>query len=75
VLVPTQALLREADEPAVFIANGDKAERRVVTVGLSDDEHTEILSGVKAGEPVIVKGQAGLPDGATISVGSAEPKQ
>ena len=74
VLVPSQALLREADETAVFIANGDKAERRVVTVGLSDDEHTEILSGVKAGEPVIVKGQAGLPDGATIAVGAAEPK-
>ena len=74
VLVPSQALLREADETAVFIANGDKAERRVVTVGLSDDEHTEILTGVKAGEPVIVKGQAGLPDGATISVGAAEPK-
>ena len=74
VLVLSEALLREADETAVFIVNGDKAERRVVTVGLSDDEHTEILSGVKAGEPVIVKGQAGLPDGATISVGAAGPK-
>lgn len=75
VLVPTEAVIREADETAVFIANGDKAERRVVTVGLADDAHTEIVSGVKAGEPVIVKGQAGLPDGATISTGSAEPKK
>lgn len=75
VLVLTSALVREGDETAVFIANGDKAERRVVAAGLSDDTHTEIISGVKAGEPVIVKGQAGLPDGATISTGSAEPKQ
>ena len=75
VLVPTEAVMHEADEAAVFIANGDKAERRVVTIGLSDKEHTEIVSGVRAGEPVIVKGQAGLPDGATISTGSAEPKK
>lgn len=73
VLVPSVAVLREADETAVFVVNGDKAERRVVTVGLSDDEHTEIVSGVKSGEPVIVTGQAGLPDGAKISVGKPEP--
>lgn len=73
VLVPAAAVMREADETAVFIANGDKAERRVVTLGLADGTHVEITSGVKAGEPVIVKGQAGLPDGATISVGAGEP--
>jgi multidrug efflux pump subunit AcrA (membrane-fusion protein) len=73
VLVPTAAVIREADEAAVFVANGEKAERRVVTTGLADAEHTEIVSGVKAGEPVIIKGQAGLPDGATIAVGKAEP--
>ncbi len=73
VLVPSAAVIREADEAAVFIANGGKAERRVVTIGLADGEHTEIASGVKAGEPVIITGQAGLPDGAAISVGKAEP--
>ena len=72
VLVPTDAVIREADETAVFVANGDKAERRVVTLGLSDAEHTEIKSGIKAGEPVIVKGQAGLPDGAKITTAAAE---
>jgi RND family efflux transporter MFP subunit len=72
VLVPAAAVLKEADETAVFVANGDKAERRVVTLGLSDTEHVEIKSGIKAGEPVIVKGQAGLPDGAKISTAAPE---
>jgi hypothetical protein len=36
-----------------------------------DGEHIEIISGLKAGEMVIVDGQAGLPDGATVSVGGA----
>ena len=75
VLVPAQAVLHEADETAVFVANGDKAERRVVTLGLTDAMRAEIRSGITAGEPVIVKGQAGLPDGAMIMVAGAEPRK
>ena len=53
----------------MFVVEGEKARRRPVQIGLTDDEHVEIVSGVKAGEMVIVDGQAGLPDGATVSVG------
>lgn len=67
VLIPTSALVREAEETAVFIASGNKAQRRAVRVGLADGEHIEILEGVAAGEIVIVDGQAGLPDGAAIT--------
>jgi RND family efflux transporter MFP subunit len=70
VLIPAPALVREGEETAVFVVNGDKAERRPVQIGLTDGEHIEIVSGVKAGETVIVDGQAGLPDGATISIGN-----
>jgi len=72
VLVPAPALVREGEETAVFVAKGDKAERRVVTIGLTDEMDAEILSGVKEGEMVIVDGQAGLPDGATIVREAAE---
>jgi HlyD family secretion protein len=37
----------------VFVNKGGKAEKRVVTVGVSDDSQQEILGGVKAGEGVI----------------------
>jgi len=67
VLVPAVAVVREGDETAVFVAAGGKAERRAVTLGLNDGTHVEIASGIKAGEKVIVDGQAGLPDGAAIS--------
>ena len=73
VVVPAQAVVREAEETAVFIANGDKAERRQVTLGLADQKQAEIVSGVKSGEAVIVTGQAGLPDGAKIAVSSSGP--
>jgi HlyD family secretion protein len=38
----------------VFVNNGGKADKRVVTVGTSDDSHQQILSGVKEGESVII---------------------
>jgi membrane fusion protein (multidrug efflux system) len=68
VLIPAPALVREGEETAVFVVNGDKAERRAVQIGLTDGEHIEIVSGVKAGDMVIVDGQAGLPDGAAIRI-------
>ena len=37
----------------VFVNKDGKAEKRVVTVGVSDDSQQQILSGVKAGEGVI----------------------
>ena len=74
VLIPAPALVREGEETAVFVVMDEKAERRPVKIGLTDGEQIEILSGVKAGEQVIVDGQAGLPDGARVSIGeAAEP--
>jgi RND family efflux transporter MFP subunit len=68
VLVPAGAIVREGEEAAVFVVMGNKAQRRPVVVGIVDKDHAEIKEGVKAGEQVIVKGQAGLPDGAAITI-------
>lgn len=73
VLVPAAAVVREGEETAVFIADGDKAVRRVVALGLSDGASVEVTSGVAAGDRVITHGHAGLPDGATITVEGAAP--
>jgi multidrug efflux pump subunit AcrA (membrane-fusion protein) len=51
-----------------MVANGSKAERRVVTTGIQDEQRVEITSGVRAGELVIRRGHVGLADGAAISV-------
>jgi RND family efflux transporter MFP subunit len=71
VLVPSPAIVREGEETAVFIVMGDTAHRRPVQVVLDDGTDAEV-SGVKAGEMVIVQGQAGLPDGAKITIETGE---
>ena len=68
VLVPTMAVVHEGEEAAVFVLMGEMAQRRAVKVGLVDEEHAEIISGVKSGETVITSNQNGLPDGAKVSV-------
>jgi hypothetical protein len=39
-----------------------------VTIGISTEERVEIRSGVQAGDLVITRGHANLPDGALVSV-------
>jgi len=75
VIVPEPAIVREGEETFLFVAMGNKAQRRPVMLGLSDGVHAEIRSGLQAGEPVIVRGQAGLPDGATINVETPEKSE
>ena len=68
IVVPLSAIVREGDAAAVFVVAGNKAQRRAVTLGLSDAGHVEVRSGIKAGDMVIVSGQNGLPDGATVTI-------
>jgi RND family efflux transporter MFP subunit len=65
--VPLEALIHEDDDTFVMIAGSDKkAHKRKVDVGLITPKMAELLSGVKAGEQVIVQGHQGLPDGADV---------
>ena len=71
VLIDATAVQHEGDEAFVMIVKDDKkAHRQVVTLGLTDGEQVEVLSGVAAGDRVIVKGQNGLPDGADVTIAS-----
>jgi RND family efflux transporter MFP subunit len=73
VLIPPGAIIRTGNQTAVVVAVGERAERRMVTTGLADADSVEIVSGVEAGELVITRGQAGLADGAAISVDLPRP--
>jgi len=67
VLVPAAAIVEEGSEKFVFTVDAQKkAHRREVQVGVIAAGRAEILSGVAAGEPVVVHGQTALPDGAAV---------
>lgn len=72
VLVPATAVVREGEETFVFVADAGKAQRRAVQIGIAEETLVEVVSGVKAGEIVIVEGQVGLPDEAAITTDHEE---
>ncbi len=58
--IPTEAIIHSGERNIVFVAKKEvgKYEPRQVVTGLSGDGHvTEIKSGIKAGEAIVVSGQ------------------
>lgn len=66
--LPPAAVLSKNGERYVYVAVDGKAVYREVATGITGDGIVEILSGVKEGEEVIVRGQHYLSDGETVRV-------
>jgi multidrug efflux system membrane fusion protein len=72
VLVPTPAVLSGAPGDYVYLVNANNTVSvHKVTLGASDGKNTAILTGLTAGETVVVDGTDRLSDGAPISVSAA----
>ena len=68
LLVPRDAITLIDNQPTVYVVNGDRVEQRNVTTGLANNGQIEILSGLQAGDTVVIAGQPNLVDGAKIEV-------
>lgn len=66
--VPTASLLTRGGRPVVFVVRDGKAVQVAVTTGFQNDAWSEILAGLKAGEPIITEGQTQLQDGEPVEV-------
>jgi RND family efflux transporter MFP subunit len=68
ITVPTEAIERRGQLERVWIADADgKARLRLVRTGAVLEDRTEVLSGLAAGERVIVSRPAGLADGVPVA--------
>jgi len=75
--VPNKAIRREDGTKVVYVLQNGSPERRAVKTGWKDSDYTEVVSGLKEGEPVLVGdvpgpspaqpagAQQNLPPGAT----------
>jgi hypothetical protein len=75
VAVPTMAVRHEGEARTayVYVVHAGKIARRLVSIGIVDDDQslTEIRSGVGAGDTVVVGPIEGLVDGAAVQVAAA----
>jgi len=67
-LLPSDALHEESGKKVVFLVKNDRLERRAVSVGSTAGSQTEILSGIVAGDAVVVKGPANMQDGLAVQI-------
>jgi RND family efflux transporter MFP subunit len=67
-LLPTDTVHDESGKKVVFLVKNDRLERRAVSVGSTEGSQTEILSGIVAGDAVVVRGPANMQDGQAVQV-------
>jgi cobalt-zinc-cadmium efflux system membrane fusion protein len=56
LLVPLSAIVDDEGLKVVYVREGERCERRVVTIGITNHQWAEILSGVEEGEEVVTAG-------------------
>jgi RND family efflux transporter MFP subunit len=66
--VPRAAVVQRGQMEIVFVVDGDKARLRLVKTGKHLGDSCELVSGLAAGEKVVVQGAAGLVDGQPLKV-------
>jgi len=67
-VIPSDVILKEDGDKYVFVVDNGKAVKNFVVTGISDGVKTEIVSGLKAGEQLVVEGYHTLKDGIPINV-------
>jgi len=68
ILVPKQAIVHEGDFKYIYRIEENKAQKLQLADGYSNIEYVESLSGLNAGDEVIIMGQNALRDGAEVKV-------
>ena len=70
IAAPSNAIFKNAEgAPYLLVAGTDKkAHQKVVQLGVRNSEFTQIVSGINAGDPIIVSGGYAIPDGTAIEI-------
>ena len=68
LVLPELAVQQEAEQSSVFRIVGDTAHLVPVTLGTRQDGGVEVVSGLKAGDRVVVEGTVKLHDGSRVKI-------
>lgn len=68
IMVPTMAIVPEADEHLVYVVKDGKAVSQKVNIGFRGAQDVEVVSGLSAGDSVIVAGIQLVKEGSAVRV-------
>jgi len=68
LIIPLESVVRRGQTDFVYVIEKGIARERVITLGLFSETGAEILSGIKLGDLVVVRGQNLIRDGSRVTV-------
>jgi membrane fusion protein (multidrug efflux system) len=68
LVIPRKSILFKQNKTYVFVMDRNKVSQREIVLGLTEEDHVEILSGLEQGEVIVTVGVEGLEDGERIEV-------
>lgn len=68
VAIPREAIVNRSGQESVFVVNGNTVENCPISVGITVDNMVEVVSGLSAGNEVVVSGQTLLDSGSKVNV-------
>jgi RND family efflux transporter MFP subunit len=71
IVVPNEAIARDGGSTYVFVVRNDDAYRQRVSVGLSNEANSVIVSGLRTGDVIVAQSAVGLTDGTPVSAPAA----
>lgn len=57
LIIPQSSIFVAEEETYVYVAEGDKAVKKVIETGLTNEENAEVVSGLAEGDAVITEGK------------------
>ena len=66
--IPSVSIIINGNEQGVYVINGGKAFYKKITAGISNDEFTEVMAGLKEQDKVVTLGMNNLKEGIPVYV-------
>jgi HlyD family secretion protein len=73
IVIPSRAITFAEGQPGVFIYSDGVVHRTSITLGVGNDEHVTVLSGISVGDSIVTDNPALLTDGMKVEVRTANP--
>jgi len=68
LVIPRKAILYKQNLTYVFVLDRNQVSQREITLGLTEEDDVEVVSGLQAGETIVVVGVESLKDGQRVDV-------
>jgi len=68
LMIPSEALIPDAQNQSVFVVKGQRAQAKTVVIGLRNPDKVQIVSGLATGDTVMTSGLLQVRPGSTVKV-------